>query len=439
MEAILASQSVDTDILPPNLKYAPDPTGSFVTAKAERTVFALGSSYSPGGVRMITIPIGSTTEWLVPESLVFSALISNEHATRALWPASPDANVLFERVDIRLGGNLIESVTESARVNQLFTNLTMSPTKKLNAHQMGFGTQISATPPEWDAAQQHDAAVVPFAAAGVSNTKRIHWRCNLSGLLSQHRAIPLFALSGQGLTISWFLAPAADSTILSHASVTYSQDYKLTDVKAHCTLITLADELQESFNGQLLQGNPIRIPIKKLESMWSYIPTGIPSKFTVPMTRNYTRLASIYASFAQEQTDAGKLKLCNNFYVHTASAETLSHSFQIGARRIPDNDVVGFSESWYRLLNCIGIGGSLSHSTGVTHADYATHSFALACDLEKIPQLSSSGENVSNVGQIQLNIAGFGTTAADLPSRAHLVCQIDALVECRDTTVELFE
>ena len=204
-------------------------------------------------------------------------------------------------------------------------------------------------------------------------------------------------------------------------------------------MITLADELQDSFNSSLVSGSPIRISIRKLESMWSDIPTGIPSKFTVPMTRNYTRLASIYASFAQEPTEAGKQKLCNSFYVHTGSAETLAYNWQIGAKRVPDNDVVGFSESWYRLLNCIGIGGSLSHSTGVTHADYATNSYALAVDLEKIPQLSSSGENVSNVGQLQLNISGFGTTAAHLPSRCHLVCQTDAIVECRDTTVELFE
>ena len=56
MEAIISSQAVETDVLPPNLSYAPDPTGSFVLAKREATVFALGSSYSPNGVKMIQIP-----------------------------------------------------------------------------------------------------------------------------------------------------------------------------------------------------------------------------------------------------------------------------------------------------------------------------------------------------------------------------------------------
>ena len=121
MEAILASTSVDTDVLPPNLKYGLDATGSFVLGSRASTSFALGSSYSPAGVKMIQIPLGSTTEWLVPESIVFSAEFENLDATNAAWPATPDANCLFERIDIRLGGTLVESVTESARCNELFT------------------------------------------------------------------------------------------------------------------------------------------------------------------------------------------------------------------------------------------------------------------------------------------------------------------------------
>ena len=66
MEAILASTAVDTDVLSPSLKYGLDPSGSWCLAKREATVFALGSSYSPDGVKMIQIPFGSTTEWMVP-------------------------------------------------------------------------------------------------------------------------------------------------------------------------------------------------------------------------------------------------------------------------------------------------------------------------------------------------------------------------------------
>ena len=182
MEAILSSQAVDTDVLSPSLKYGLDPSGSWVLGRREATVFALGSTYSPSGVKMIQIPFGSTTEWLVPESVVFTADFQNLDATNACFPATPDANCLFERVEVRLGGQLIESVTESARVNQLFTLLTFSPQKRLNLAQIGFGTQVPATSPDWAAASNHEAGLV-----AANTTKKIMWKLNLSGLLAQHR------------------------------------------------------------------------------------------------------------------------------------------------------------------------------------------------------------------------------------------------------------
>ena len=437
MEAILSSQSVDTDVLSPSLKYGLDASGSWCTGKREATVYALGSSYSPGGVKMISVPFGSTSEWLVPESVLFSANFTNDSSTLACFPATPDANCLFERIDIRCGGQLIESITESARCNELFTRLTMSPQKKINMAQVGFGTQIALAEPDWSSASNHNAGTVPAAT-----TKRIHWKCNLSGILSQHRWIPLYSLSGMGLVCNFYLAPKTESMILSDSGVTYSQDFTLTDVKAHATLQTIDDNLMESFQGQLLNGTALRIPIKKIESIYSYVPNSVTSgKFDVPMSRAYTRLCSLFCSFVQEPPadGSGKAKLCNTFYTHTASAETLSYSLQLGTRRVPDNDVVGFGESWHRLLNAVGIGGSLSHATGITYGDYATSSYAICCDTEKISHLASTGENLSATSTIFLKLAGFGTQASHLPSRAHLIAQTDAVVEIRDSTVELFE
>ena len=342
MEAILSAQQIDTDVLSPSLMYKLPPSGSWCLAKREATVYALGSSYSPSGVKMISVPFGSTSEWLVPESVVFSANFTPAGGGTC-FPATPDANVLFERIDIRLGGNLIESVTEANRVNELFTRLTMSPQKKINLAQMGFGTQVPTTEPDWSSAQNHEAGVV-------TATKRIHWKCNVSGLLSQHLWIPLYALSGMGMVVNFFLAPGAESMIASTGGQVYVQDYTLTDVKALCSMCTISDQLMENFQGQLLNGTALKIPIKKVESMWSYIPNNIPSKFSIPMSRTYTRLCNLSASFCQEPSAATpKLKLCNPFYTHTGSEETLEYSLQMGTRRVPDNNVVGFSEAWLRL------------------------------------------------------------------------------------------
>ena len=183
----------------------------------------------------------------------------------------------------------------------------------------------------------------------------------------------------------------------------------------------------------------MRIPFKKLESMWSYIPQGIPSKFTIPMNRSYTRLCTIFASFVQEPVAAGKAKLCNQFYTHTGSAETLEYGLQLGSKRLYDNNPVGFAESWMRLLDGVGIGNSLSHATGISYADYATNTYCQVLDTEKISHLASTGENLSGSSTVLLTESGFGTTAAHLPSRCHLMSSFDAVCEIRDTTVEIFE
>ena len=444
-EAILAATSVDTDVLSPSLSYGLNPSGSWCLGKREATVFALGSSYSPSTVKMLSIPFGSTTEWLVPESVIFSAIFENLDGTNDAWPATPDANCLFERIDIRCGGNLIESVTESNRCNELFTRLTMSPQKKLNHAQMGFGTAVSQTSPEWDSAQMHIAAKVGHVAA--DKKKKIMWRCNLSGLLSQHRWIPLYALSG-GLVINFFLAPVNESLIKKIGQANYSQDYRLTDVRGLCTMQTISDELMEGFLSQLLQGSALRLPIKKLESLWSYIPNTTASKFDVPMSRSYTRLCTLFASYVKEgDTEAtdvlnsgeGYNKLCNSFYTHTGSAETLEYSLQLGTRRVPDNNSVGFCEHWHRMLNAIGLGSSLAHSTGITYEDYKSHSYCQAICCEKVPHLASTGENLSGSSTVFLKIQGFGAATADLPTRCHLIAQTDAILEIRDSTVEIFE
>ena len=436
MEAVLSSESVNTDVLPGNLSYGLDSTGPWCTHRRDATVYALGNLYSPAGVSMISVPFGSSSEWLVPESIYFSALFTNKEA-KACIPADPDPSVLFERLDIRMGGQLVESITEYARCNTLFTRLTMSAAKKLQVHQMGFGTAVPATSsvPYYDAATNHKAKPVASGA-----TVRIFWKLHLSALLSQHRWLPLFCLSGQGLVVNMFLAPFESS--LTKSSTTNSLKYELSDVQAKCSMCTIDDTLQNSFNEQLIQGAALRIPLKKIESIYNYIPSSSSNNFDIALSRNYTRLASLWATFAREPVDDGTRMLANTFYVPSddVTKEKLSYFLQMGTRRIPDMDSVGFKEAWLRLIDCVGIGGSLAHSNGITMADYeGGDSFAVAVDTEKISHLASSGENLSNTSTIFLKFKNCGVSANDLPSRVHLVASFDSIMECRSTTVEIFE
>ena len=134
--------------------------------------------------------------------------------------------------------------------------------------------------------------------------------------------------------------------------------------------------------------------------------------------------------------------LCNTFYVLTdaVTKKKLSYFLQLGTRRVPDQDSVGFKKAWWRLMDCAGIGGSLAHGNGITKEDYGGgDSFAIAVDTEKISHLASSGENLSNTSMLSLKLRNVGVSSGDLPSRVHLIVQFDNIIECLSTTAELFE
>ena len=236
-----------------------------------------------------------------------------------------------------------------------------------------------------------------------------------------------------------FLAPFAES--LTKSADTNSMSYELSDVQAKCRMCTIDDSLMNAFQEQLLQGAALRIPIKKIESVYNYIAPTASNNFDVALSRNYTRLASLWATFAREPLADGSRMLANTFYVPTdaVTQEKLSYYLQLGTRRIPDQDSEGFKEAWWRLSNCIGIQGSLAHSNGITKEDYRDNSFTIAVDCEKIAHLASSGENLSNTSTLFLKFKNVGVSNADLPTRVHLIAQFDAIVECRSTTVEIFE
>ena len=92
--------------------------------------------------------------------------------------------------------------------------------------QLGFGTTAASANGSYFLADQHDARTI--AASG---SKRVYMKFDLSGLFSQHRWIPLYALGGQGLQLQLSLAPGNQAMIISHGGTTYSQGYTLYDIR----------------------------------------------------------------------------------------------------------------------------------------------------------------------------------------------------------------
>ena len=312
----------------------------------------------------------------------------------------------------------------------------MSPQKKMDAAQLGFGTQAASVAGSYFLAGQHDAETIL-----ATKSKRVYMKFDLSGLFSQQKWIPLFALGGQGLQIQLSLAPANQAMIISNGGTTYSQGYTLSDIRLLADMCSLSGELQESYNAALLNGTSLKMPIKSWEVLTNYLPADSSGSFDVAISKSYTRLATLFAVFNQNPPadNSGKAKLVNTNYFPTAQSEDVSYHLAMGSRRVPDNDVRGSTEAWWRLGGALGLGNSLAHSTSVDAASYKSDCFAIGIDVEKLPMVSASGENLSTGQTIFLKVKGMGTDANDVPRQCRICAHFEKVISIQDTVVDVFE
>ena len=203
---------------------------------------------------------------------------------------------------------------------------------------------------------------------------------------------------------------------------------------------SLSGELQESYNAALLNGTALKIPIKSWECIVNFLPADSAGSFDIAISKNYTRLATLFATFNQNPpNDNGtKVKIVNTNYFPTAKSEDVEYHLALGSRRVPDNDVRGTTESWYRLQGALGLYNSLAHCTSVDAASYKSDCYAIGVECEKMPMVSASGENLSTGQTIFLKVKGMGTDASDVPRRATICCHFESVISIADTVVDLF-
>ena len=210
-------------------------------------------------MKTITINVGSSSERPDPSTVLLSFLITNTDGTNALFPATVGAHCLFSRLSVRLGSALVEQIDEFGKLTEIMQKLSMGPRKKIDQGQLGFGTMAVSANGSYFLADHHDARTI--AASG---SKRVYMKFDLSGLFSQRRWIPLYALGGQGLQIQLDLAPAVSAMIISNGGTTYSQGYALTDSRLLADMCSLSGELQESYNAAFVEWHLIEAAMSLL-------------------------------------------------------------------------------------------------------------------------------------------------------------------------------
>ena len=95
-------------------------------------------------MKTITINVGSSSEWLDPYTVLLSFLITNTDGTNALWPATVGVHSCFDRLQVRLGSTLVEDIQEFGKLTEIMQKMSMSPQKKMDEGQLGFGTAAAS-------------------------------------------------------------------------------------------------------------------------------------------------------------------------------------------------------------------------------------------------------------------------------------------------------
>ena len=423
--------SANEDFLLPNIKLGLQPQASYVKSRRNATVHSSIATASPGGVSTIKWSLSSATEWLDPDSVVASFTVNNGEA-KPLHPSTVGAHCLFERLQIRAGGQLIEDIDHFGRTTEIFERC-VPVEKRINYGGLGFGQtkQLDVAgniaSPQLFKGSGHKA--IPIANNG---SKRVFMRFGLSGMLHAKKWIPLWAIPG-GIEILLTLAPASEAVVPA-ANDANSVQYTLSDLRLGADLISIDPALDEQYKQNLLDGGGLKLHFKTWNVTQQYLAAGNAGNMTLTLSKAYSRLANVFANFAPELTAAQRqtgAMYTNEFTMFPNAAERIESFLTIGARKFPDFPNKGASEHYWRLMTSLGVALSLPHSINIDRESYELNSFLMGVELEKAPQVAASGENTTGGQEIAIHVKGLNdlTDVAAEVRRAFVILHHEVILD----------
>ena len=432
MESVLSSGS---DFLLPGLSY--DLAGdqaSYVVSRRQTQITCNVPTAGPNDVRQVTFKVADPSGFLDLASLCFQWTVVNSDANSALTPLSAVPHCCWSRMIISISSAVAEDVQYLSRTEEML-NRFLPYEKRRTAAAMGFGLASSS---------ENGADHMPRTVAAAGGEQRVVWRPLSSGLLNCGKLFPGMLLGAGGLSITLEI-PAALDIARNHANDSQTFSYK--DLICHVDSLQLEESISSQYANMLLSGRSIMIPYQTWDNTLQHLTVQTGSQ-TCNIARNFTRLASVFTSFAQEEgtvtADLAGIqgKLQNNFYLCDQSAANgdVESWITLNNKRMPDFNTIGCQMHLKRLLACVGTYSSVAHGSNINDVAYgcvkgaAAKSFIAAFDLEKAAHhgASSTGENLSTGGILSVNFQKVGSAGAS-PSRAYISCLYDSVAELKDT------
>ena len=447
------------DRLVDGLSFQLKPGASYVTERKSVTFHPQGSNiYSTNGTKLIKLLL-TGDQWLDPSTFrIMFELQNNENPANGnghmqLRPLG-GPHTFFRRMRILCGGQVVEDIDNYNRVHQMFTILNAKDAN-INERAEAFGQQFDNHQTTFD--RNNVTGINPGEAQTV-----LFKPC--SGLFNQPKMLPIRYMP---ITIELELVhdntePIVSATTVGVNNFDVSTDasgntsllWQIMNVQVKCDVVTLDNQLDNSYAEHLLSGKPLPINYQTYVSQKQSILSGNngSQKVRLNVTRALTRLKNVFITLDQPATgtSAVKYKDWNSFYSPmefytgdpinswAADGEIADFQVQIGSKLFPEYPIRSHAEAYYQLRKTLGKHDQ-HNSFDITQHEYRCRKFIMGIDMEKVLEAGYTGIN-TRAGDLMNIRFDHATPDADKWAQSlHIVLTSDQILEVRDSGVQVFD
>ena len=448
------------DRLVDGLSFQLKPGASYITERKSVTYHPQGSNiYSTNGTKLIKLLL-TGDQWLDPSTFrIMFELQNNENPANGnghmqLRPLG-GPHTFFRRMRILCGGQVVEDIDNYNRVHQMFTILNAKDAN-INERAEAFGQQFDNHQTTFD--RNNVTGINPGEAQTV-----LFKPC--SGLFNQPKMLPI-----RYMPITIELELVHDNTEPIVSATTVGQDnfdvsnaatgntsmlWQIQNVQVKCDVVTLDNQLDNSYAEHLLSGKPLPINYQTYVSQKQSILSGNngSQKVRLNVTRALTRLKNVFITLdkpAAGQNYAPKFKEWNSFYSPmedytgaqrnswAAAGEIADFQVQIGSKLFPEYPIRSHAEAYYQLRKTLGKHDQ-HNSFDITQHEYRCRKFIMGIDMEKVLEAGYTGIN-TRAGDLMNIRFDHATPDADKWAQSlHIVLTSDQILEVRDSGVQVFD
>ena len=448
------------DRLVDGLSFQLKPGASYVTERKSVTYHPQGSNiYSTNGTKLIKLLL-TGDQWLDPSTFrIMFELQNNENPANGnghmqLRPLG-GPHTFFRRMRILCGGQVVEDIDNYNRVHQMFTILNAKDAN-INERAEAFGQQFD----------NHQTAFSTHTVAGIApgEAQTVLFK-PCSGLFNQPKMLPI-----RYMPITVELELVHDNTEPIVSATTVGQDnfdvsnaatgntsllWQIQNVQVKCDVVTLDNQLDNSYAEHLLSGKALPINYQTYVSQKQSILSGNngSQKVRLNVTRALTRLKNVFITLdkpAAGQNYAPKFKEWNSFYSPmedytgaqrnswAAAGEIADFQVQIGSKLFPEYPIRSHAEAYYQLRKTLGKHDQ-HNSFDITQHEYRCRKFIMGIDMEKVLEAGYTGIN-TRAGDLMNIRFDHATPDADKWAQSlHIVLTSDQILEVRDSGVQVFD